>query len=97
MRAHPCVASGAGKRCWRIVALAATALTACCPKPEILRLPGPVEYRDRLVIQPIPAELLRDHPIATGSIAECPRVAAQRRAELERCNNDKRALRERTP
>ena len=69
-------------------------LAACC-KPDTIRLPGPVEYRDRLVVQPIPAELLREHTIATGSIAECPRVAAQRRSELEACNADKAALRAR--
>ncbi len=69
-------------------------LVGCC-KPTTIRVPGPVEYRDRIVVEPIPPELLNDHPIAEGSIAECPRVAAQRRAELVECNADKAALRKR--
>lgn len=68
-------------------------LAACCPKPQTIRVPGPVEYRDRLVVQPIAPDLLREHPIATGDVAECPRVARQRRAELEACNADKQAIR----
>lgn len=68
-------------------------LAACCPTPQTIRLPGPVEYRDRLVVQPIPAELLGEHPIATGGIAVCPQVAANRRAELESCNAAKAAIR----
>lgn len=78
-----------------LAAVVTLCVCACCPTPSIVRLPGPVEMRERLVIEPIPAELLREHPIATGSIAECPRVAAQRRAELDACNADKSALRER--
>lgn len=68
-------------------------LAACCPTPQTIRLPGPVEYRDRLVVQPIPAELLREHPIATGGVAVCPQVASSRRVELDACNGDKRAIR----
>lgn len=60
---------------------------------ELVRVPGPVEYRDRLVLRPVPPELLLDHPIAVGGVAQCPQVAAQRRIELERCNADKSALR----
>ncbi len=74
---------------------AALLLAACCPKPQTIRVPGPVEYRDRLVVEPIPAELLREHPVATGPLAVCPQVAAARRAELEACNADKAALRAR--
>lgn len=68
-------------------------LTGCCA-PEIIREPGPVVYRDRLVTQPIPPELLRPHPIATGPLSQCPDVAAARKAEIEACNADKEALRE---
>lgn len=65
-------------------------LAGCCPKPGATR-PVIVET-ERLVAQPIPAELLRDHPVATGPLAECPQVASARRAELEACNADKRAI-----
>lgn len=81
----------------RFLILAITLLLAgftSCTR-EVIRTPGPVQYRDRLVVEPIPADLLREHPIATGSIAECPQVAAQRRSELEACNADKAALRAR--
>jgi hypothetical protein len=69
-------------------------LAGCC-KPELIRVPGPVEYRDKLVVQPIPAELLEEHPVATGQLSECPFVASQRKAELTKCNSDKKALRDR--
>lgn len=75
-----------------LLLLTTTGFTSC-GKREVIRVPGPVEYRDRLVVQPIAPELLRDHPIATGGVAECPRVARQRRAELEACNADKAAIR----
>lgn len=68
-------------------------LTGCC-SPEIIREPGPIVYRDRLVTQPIAPELLEPHPIATGPLSECPDVARARKAELEACNADKAALRE---
>lgn len=77
-----------------LVIVACLLLAACCPKPGVVRVPGPVEYRDRLVVQPVPAELLAEHPIASGGVAVCPQVAAHRRAELEACNADKRAVRQ---
>ena len=76
-----------------VVILAAAALTACAtPAPQIITRPV---YIDRVtsVIQPLPPELLADHPIAEGSPSQCPGVAAQRRAELVVCNADKAALR----
>lgn len=69
-------------------------LTGCCTG-QVREVPGPVEYRDRIVVQPIPAELLREHPIAEGKLSECPDVAAERRKELELANEHKRILRER--
>ena len=72
-------------------ALILLALAGCCPKPEATR-PVIVET-ERLVVQPIRAELLREHPVAVGPLAECPQVAAARRAEVEACNADKRAIR----
>lgn len=76
-----------------IAPLALTVVLAGCCKPEVITRPVPVETV-RLVVQPIPAELLRDHPVATGPLAECPKVAAARRAEIDACNADKRALRD---
>lgn len=67
-------------------------LAGCC-KPEVIREPGPVEYRDRLVVEPIPADLTNEHPIAEGPLSACPQVAAQRKSELIECNADKAALR----
>lgn len=75
----------------RAALILALALAGCCPKPEATR-PVIVET-ERFVVQPIPAQLLRDHPVATGPLAECPQVASARRAELEVCNADKRAIR----
>lgn len=73
------------------VAGAVLMLAGCCRNPEATR-PVIVET-ERLVVQPIPGELLRDHPVATGPLAECPQVAAARRAELEACNADKAGIR----
>ena len=75
-----------------IVAIAALLLAACAPTRTVL-VPGPVEYRDRLVVQPVPDALLRPHDIATGDLSQCPTVAAQRAAELRACNADKAAIR----
>lgn len=44
---------------------------------------------DRLIYVPVPNQLTQPHAIATGPLSQCPVVAAQRRAELERCNVDK--------
>jgi hypothetical protein len=96
------LATGPWRRCrvvWNqtgrpvLIALIALGALVGCATPDVIRLPGPVEYRDRLVVQPIPAELLRAHPVAEGPLAVCPQVAAQRRSELEACNADKAALR----
>jgi hypothetical protein len=82
--------------CAVFLALALLAVAGCSRwcKPEIIRVPVEVE-RVRTVVEPIPAELLRHHPVATGDLAHCPQVAAQRRAELEACNTDKRAIKDR--
>lgn len=79
---------------WRryaVLVLIALASVACCPRTEITR-PVVVEV-ERHIIEPTPADLLRDHSIATGRVSECPRVARERRAALEACNADKAALR----
>ena len=78
----------------RLTAIVAIlALTACAtPAPQVITRPV---YIDRVtsVLQPLPPELLAEHPIAEGSPSQCLSVAAQRRAELVVCNSDKAALR----
>lgn len=78
------------------IVVASLALAGCARwcKPEIVRVPVEVE-RVRIVVEPVPAELLRQHPVATGDLAHCPQVAAQRRAELDACNADKQAIKDR--
>ncbi len=75
-----------------LFALALLALTACTPEPLVITRPV---YIDRVqqVVQPIPAELLREHMIEEGPPSMCPSVAAIRRAELVKCNADKAAIR----
>lgn len=74
-----------------VAALALLALTACTPDPVYITRPV---YIDRVqqVVQPIPAELLQPHAIAEGAPSQCPSIAAQRRAELVKCNADKAAI-----
>jgi len=74
-----------------LIVVLSAGFTSC--RREVIRVPGPVQYRDRLVVEPIAAELLNEHPIASGTLSECPRVAAQRRSELRECNADKAAIR----
>lgn len=76
----------------RALPLALLALTACTPEPLVITRPV---YIDRVqqVVQPIDPELLQPHPIAEGLPSQCPRIAAQRRAELDACNADKAAMR----
>ena len=66
---------------------------ASCTRTVRVAVPGPVEYRDRLVVQPIDARLLQPHPIAAGALSACPDIARARRAELDACNADKSAIR----
>lgn len=76
---------------WRSfgVLLLLAGIAGCCPKP--ITRPVVVEI-ERRIIEPIPVELLRAHPISAGRVSECPAVAAQRRAELQACNADKAAI-----
>lgn len=76
-----------------VAAVALLALTACAtPAPNVITRPVYVD-RVRAVVQPLPADLLRSHPVAEGAVSQCPSVAAARRAELVACNADKAALR----
>lgn len=74
---------------WLALGLLTAALAGCgrpVVKPQIV-------YVDRTVYVAVPADLTDPHPIAEGPLAHCPVVAAARRAELEKCNADKRAIR----
>lgn len=71
------------------------ALAACATRPvcEPVRIPVEVEVI-RNVVQPVPAELLRQHPVETGPLSRCPQIAAARGDELRACNRDKALIRE---
>ncbi len=72
-------------------------LTACRGDRDELRADLPthcpagsapdVRFIERKVYVPIPATLTRREPIAEGTLAECPQVARDRRAALERANS----------
>lgn len=67
-------------------------LTACAT-PQVQYIDR-VRFVDRVqqVVKPIDPELLQPHPIAEGLPSQCPSIAAQRRAELVKCNADKAAI-----
>lgn len=76
------------------IALACIVLTlTACATPKVQYITRPV-YVDRVqqVMKPIDPELLQLHPIAEGLPSQCPSIAAQRRAELVKCNADKAAI-----
>lgn len=78
-----------------IVAAFCIALAGCGGKRVVIEY-VPVEVV-REVYVPIPAELVAPHPVAEGPLSACPAVAAARRAELEKCNADKAAIRKIDP
>lgn len=45
-----------------------------------------VQIVERIVYVPIDSALTAPEPIAEGPLSQCPSVAAQRRAALQRCN-----------
>jgi hypothetical protein len=73
--------------------LAVLLLAACCPV-RVVTKPVPVT-RDVVRIEPVPDVLTAPHAVAEGALADCPVVAAQRKAELQACNGDKAAIRAR--
>lgn len=74
---------------YRIVGLLiALALAGCGGKENIIEVPKEVKS-ELLLYVPVPKELVDQHPVAVGTIAEMPEVASQRREELEGCNADK--------
>jgi len=82
---------------WLLIpALAAAGCASNPPQPQLPRVVT-VEV-DKYV--PLKPELLRDCPIAEPqnmSVDEAVRVARARKAALEDCNDDKRAIREAQP
>jgi hypothetical protein len=77
-------------------AIAVVALLAGCgharqnvrgdlPDPRTAVQPE-LQVVERYVYVPVPAHLTRPEPVAEGSLAECPIVARNRRAALERAN-----------
>lgn len=74
-----------------ILAALCIALTGCGGKRVVVQY-VPVEVV-REVYVPVPSELVAQHPIAEGPLSACPAVAAARKAEIEKCNADKAAIR----
>ena len=77
----------------------AAAVTGCTQAPVKPDLPPAtvikpqIVYVDRYVYVPIKEPLTDPHSIAEGPLAECPAVAAARKAELVKCNAAKREIR----
>lgn len=77
----------------------AAALTGCTQAPVKADLPPAtvikpqIVYVDRYVYVQIKEGLTEQHPIAEGPLSVCPSVAAARKAELVKCNADKRGIR----
>lgn len=55
-------------------------------KPQVVTI-------TREVYVNVPAELTDPLPIAEGPLSQCPMVAADRKAQLERANADRKAVR----
>lgn len=83
-------------RCLLIIAIA-TLLAACGRDRGDLKADLPpsctagaaaeVRIVERKIYVPIPSSLTRREDIAEGPLAECPQVARERRAALERSNS----------
>jgi hypothetical protein len=76
----------------RVIAVVLLLTLTACATPQVQYIDR-VRFVDRVqqVVKPIDPELLQLHPIAEGPPSQCLSVAAQRRAELEKCNADKAA------
>lgn len=78
-----------------LILLACAMLAGCAGmgcKTDVLHVPEIVEVERRIYV-PIDPEHTAEHPIAEGPIRACLAVAADRKAELAKCNADKRAIR----
>ena len=78
----------------RLLTIAAALLLAACRSTPDRQpdLPPPcpltpvAQVVERRVYVPLPAEDTAPEPVAEGPLRECPRVAAERKAALERAN-----------
>lgn len=77
----------------RVIAVVLLLTLTACATPQVQYIDR-VRFVDRVqqVVKPIEPELLQPHPIAEGLPSQCPSIAAQRRAELVKCNADKAAI-----
>jgi hypothetical protein len=76
----------------RITVILACVLAGCCPLKERTR-PVIIE-KDRIVVELVRDELLQEQEVVSGPLAQCPAVAAARKAALETCNGQLRAIKE---
>lgn len=81
-----------------LIAIVVLAATACRPdrKPDLPpSCPAQVSELsivERIVYVPIERALTGREPIAEGPLAQCPMVAAERRAAIERANAKLKAI-----
>lgn len=79
--------------------LATLALAACQRgghKPDLPKGPAVVPQAvtvERVRYIAIPAYLTQEQPVAEGPLAQCPDVAAQRRAAIQKANSQLRRIR----
>lgn len=78
----------------RLIALIPVMFLTGCPDGVVRPDPPPtiVEKVVRVYV-PVPDELTKPCPIATGPLSQIPDVARARRQSLENCNADKAAIR----
>lgn len=76
----------------RITVILACVLAGCYPLKERTR-PVIIE-KDRIVVELVRDELLQEQEVVSGPLAQCPAVAAARKAALETCNGQLRAIKE---
>lgn len=76
----------------RIPVILACMLAGCCPLKESTR-PVIIE-KERIVVELVHDDLLKEQPVEYGPLAQCPEVAAARRVALETCNGQLRAIKE---
>lgn len=77
-----------------IVAIAALAVAGCATrKPLVVKQPGKIIEVPVKVYVPIPDNLTAPCPIAEGKVADVLEVARKRRASLEACNAQLKAIR----
>lgn len=76
-----------------LIGMVGLLLAACCPAPVKPIIPAPVVIEvERLVVQPVDADLLHEQPETHGTLSECPSVASERLASLRQCNGQIRAI-----